>query len=375
KKQDKLQEKKTGRSVKFNPPTKEQKQETKISEVQSKGKKPAAKQQQQETKIPEALSKHERILDLRFDIYESSQQKIKHILSTWDRVQGIMNQVQDKSQSSSKHKDEKNSKSVEKPEKKPLKKHGGRKSLQQEGEVAEGSVGSQDNGVPCLDFHITHPEKLFKRILKSKKLPPAKQILDSLGLGPLGPPIPPGVLFSVLRYPEEDRVPAAAEDLRHFILVEPEGAAAEDDVVALQRPSASAFMGWRVHSPPRLICSLAMSEASFLTARLRRFRWIVPAHGEVELKIRFSTTVPGHFDQMMNFEILGSKRLYQLPCSATALYPSISQNPRLVFPRWRKSKEEEEIIFKEYVMSTKQFHFGPLLCGKSRDWYVLPAPK
>lgn len=35
--------------------------------------------------------------------------------------------------------------------------------------------------------------------------------------------------------------------------------------------------------------------------------------------------------------------------------------------------EADEIIFKEYVESTKQFHFGPLLCGKSREWYVLPA--
>lgn len=33
----------------------------------------------------------------------------------------------------------------------------------------------------------------------------------------------------------------------------------------------------------------------------------------------------------------------------------------------------DEIIFKKYVESTKQFHFGPLLCGKSREWYVLPA--
>ncbi|XP_027488142.1 hydrocephalus-inducing protein-like, partial [Corapipo altera] len=139
-----------------------------------------------------------------------------------------MNQVQDKSQSSPKHKDKKkSSKSLEKPEKNPLKKHGSHKSLQQEGEVAEGSVGSRGAGVPCLDFHVTRREKVFEKILKSKKLPPAKQILHYLGLGP---PIPPGSLFSMVPYPEEDRVPTATEDLRHFILVEPEGAAAEDDV-------------------------------------------------------------------------------------------------------------------------------------------------
>ncbi|XP_068035150.1 hydrocephalus-inducing protein homolog [Anomalospiza imberbis] len=31
--------------------------------------------------------------------------------------------------------------------------------------------------------------------------------------------------------------------------------------------------------------------------------------------------------------------------------------------------KEDEVIFKEYVESTKRFHFGPLLCGKSREWY------
>ncbi|XP_039245118.1 hydrocephalus-inducing protein-like isoform X2 [Pipra filicauda] len=409
KKQEKLQKKKNGCSVKFKLPAKEQQQETESPEVRMKSKTTAAKQQQQETKIPEVPSKHERILDLRFNIYESSQKRIRHILSSWDRVQGIMNQVPDKSQSSPKHKDEKkSSRSPEKAEKKPLEKHGSHKSLQWDGEVAEGSVRSQDAGVPCLDFHITRGEKVFRRILKSKKLPPAKQILHSLGLGP---PIPPGCLFSVVPYPEEDRVSTAAQDLRHFILVEPEGAAAEDDVMGgclslslslyAKVPEAEAQdhlkegkatsrhksskekqntpqspKSLRDHSPetPR---SLPESKKSQLQsdstlerpARLRRFRWIVPAHSEVELKIHFSTTVPGQFDQMMNFEILGSKRLYQLPCSATALYPSISQNPRLVFPHWRKSKEKEDIIFKEYVMSTKQFHFGPLLCGKSREWY------
>lgn len=46
----------------------------------------------------------------------------------------------------------------------------------------------------------------------------------------------------------------------------------------------------------------------------------------------------------------------------------------MVFPHWRKSKADGDIIFKQYVMNTGVFHFGPLLCGKSRDWYVLPAP-
>ncbi|CAM9179937.1 unnamed protein product [Bubo scandiacus] len=42
---------------------------------------------------------------------------------------------------------------------------------------------------------------------------------------------------------------------------------------------------------------------------------------------------------------------------------------RPVFPRRRKSKADDDIITKQYVMNTGIFHFGPLLCGKSRDWY------
>ena len=56
----------------------------------------------------------------------------------------------------------------------------------------------------------------------------------------------------------------------------------------------------------------------------------------------------------------------------TALH-SLFSLPRLVFPHQRKSKADDDIVFKQYVTETGVFHFGPLLCGKSRDWYVLPA--
>ena len=54
----------------------------------------------------------------------------------------------------------------------------------------------------------------------------------------------------------------------------------------------------------------------------------MPARGEVELKVHFSSTVLGQFEQTLRFEILGTKRLYQLPCRGTCLYPTISQDPR-----------------------------------------------
>lgn len=71
-----------------------------------------------------------------------------------------------------------------------------------------------------------------------------------------------------------------------------------------------------------------MSEASSLIARLKRYRWIVPAQGEVELKVHFCPTKSGRFRQILRFELVGIKHLYKLPCSGTGLYPSISQDPR-----------------------------------------------
>ncbi|XP_071423974.1 hydrocephalus-inducing protein homolog [Pithys albifrons albifrons] len=360
-----------------------------------------AEPQNQKTESLEVLNDSEKILDLRFNTYLSSQKKLKHILSYWDRVQGIVPLNQEEDKSPTKHKGQKMS--LEKSEKKPLEKHRGRKnsqSSQSEEEVSEGSVRSQDSGVPCLDIQVVSPDDVCRMILESNSLPPAEQILDFLGLGPSGPPIPPGAVFSMVPYPRMREVPAT-EDLKHFTLTEPEAAenvhhhvAPEAEANSSKGSSRKKKAGSRQMSTKEKRNSIQSTQSfqdsspvtsasspetkrsrcwSVLSlekpARPRRYRWIVPAHGEVELKIHFSTTVPGQFEQMMNFELLGTKRLYQLPCSGAGLYPSISQNPRLVFPHCRKSKEEDDIIFKEYVMSTKQFHFGPLLCGKSREWY------
>lgn len=55
---------------------------------------------------------------------------------------------------------------------------------------------------------------------------------------------------------------------------------------------------------------------------------MVPANGDVVMKIHFSSTMAGQFDQTLNFEILGTRRQYQLYCRGTCTYPTISQDPR-----------------------------------------------
>ncbi|XP_075367152.1 hydrocephalus-inducing protein homolog [Mycteria americana] len=384
----------------------------------------------------ETQSDSEKNLALRFKIYESSQKDVMHILSSWDRVQGILlsplnqeevrHQAEDQCQHllSRRSRKDREKERQERLEKERLEKEWleklkaleDSKLSQLEGEDAEGSVRGQDVGVPCLDIQVLSSEDVTRKILESSKLPAVEQILDGLGLGPSGPPIPPTAFYSVIRYPEKRMAPAAGEALKHFVFVVPEGAAVEDEkknteslvdapiVPAVKmseqqvtptrgqsrkekaagsreaarekRSSSRGRRGLQVLGtggpthPPKVDRSGAdMVPSPGRSVRLSSCRWIVPARGEVKLKVHFSSTVLGQFDQTLHFEVLGTNRLYQLRCRGTCLYPTISQDPRLVFRHWRKSKADDDIIFKQYVMNTGVFHFGPLLCGKSRDWY------
>ncbi|XP_026722885.1 hydrocephalus-inducing protein homolog, partial [Athene cunicularia] len=194
--------------------------------------------EQGETKT-EARSDSEN-LALRFKIYEASQKDVTHILSSWDRARGILlsplnqevvqQQVQGQRRRRSRRDREKERQ--ERMEKECLEKL---KALEDsklsglEGECAEGSARGQDVGVPCLDIQVLSSADVTRAILESGKLPAAEQILDDLGLGPSGPPIPPTAFYSVIRYPEKRMVPTAGEALEHFAFVVPEGATAEEE--------------------------------------------------------------------------------------------------------------------------------------------------
>jgi len=42
---------------------------------------------------------------------------------------------------------------------------------------------------------------------------------------------------------------------------------------------------------------------------------------------------------------------------------------RIVFPHRKKSKKQEEIVHKKYILTSETFEFGPLLVGRNRDRY------
>ncbi|XP_072202948.1 hydrocephalus-inducing protein homolog [Excalfactoria chinensis] len=376
------------------------------------------------------LSDSEKMMAMRFKIYEASQKDIAHILSNWDRVQGVLvspwsqeeawqkAEEQNAHVSSRKSRRDREKERLEK-ERQERERQEKLKALEEsQAQAGEGAEG-QLVGVPCLDIQVLDAEDAIGKILESGKLPPAEQILDSLGLGPSGPPIPPTAFYSVIRYPEK-RVAPTGEALEHFVFIMPDSATAEEkkeskslvdapitpttkvseeqltppkgkarkektegskEVKKEKRSSArkksfhGTGMGISTHPADVEQSSVDVAPSPGKPIRLSSYRWIVPARGQVELKVQFTSSVLGQFDQTMNFEVLGTKRLYQLHCRGICVYPTISQDPRVVFPHRRKSKADNDIVFKQYVMSTGVFHFGPLLCGKSRDWYkALPFP-
>ncbi|NWW29263.1 HYDIN protein, partial [Falcunculus frontatus] len=347
-----------------------------------------------ETKIPGDPTEMEKNLILRFQIYESSRQNVTEVYSYWDRVEGTVQlpviQKENQSQPSAEQKDPKTDNPQEQVKKKLAQNLGDPRSLQssqleRQSEVAEGAVRDNHVGVPCLDIPVTNLKDMLRKIMRAGRLPTEDQMLKHLGLHPDGPPLPPAAILSMVDYPEERSGSAKTPDAKDSSA---EGQPKTGEVASKAKsPEENQISTQSTKSPqhPSTTRPKSSSEAKKSTLqraslptefhRLKRYRWIVPAQGEVELKVHFCPTESGKFQQTLRFELVGIKCLYELPCSGTGLYPSISQNPRLVFPQWRKTMEDDEIIFKEYVESTKQFHFGPLLCGKSREWYVLPAPE
>ncbi|NXQ65645.1 HYDIN protein, partial [Quiscalus mexicanus] len=293
-----------------------------------------------ETKVLEDPDEN---LILRFQIYESSQQDIAQVFSYWDRVQGTVQlpviQKGNMSQPAAGNKGQRTRRPWEKVKKKLKPKHEGRSSLQSsqpgtQSKVAEGAVRDKRVGVPCLDIQVTDPKAMIGEILRDGKLPTEEQLLKDLGLHPESPPLRPGAALSTVEYPEErlgSAERAKAPDAK--------GSSAErrpKTGKVVSRVRSAKISTQRTESPrdssaTRSRSTLKVLErpstpAAFL--RLKRYRWKVPAQGEVELKVHFFAKKPGKFEQTLRFELVLSKRQYELPCSVTGLYPSISQNPR-----------------------------------------------
>ncbi|XP_048461536.1 hydrocephalus-inducing protein homolog [Rhincodon typus] len=287
--------------------------------------------------------------------------------------------------------------------------------------IAEGdskdSAEKEDNfGVPQIKLHVSDLEDCFgKLILESGKVPTADEVLNSLGLSRSGPAIPPPALFGLVRYPVERRPTSGTEIQKYFRLLpnpdegkllfedkkEPEPdpeilvpVIKEEPQVQhrgksrkekgdVERDKRRSGGHKKAHRDSRSSIPAASPLSDFdrssgvedslkddlNTAKIPPYRWIVQPGEEVALRVRFSSTVCGIFDQTLNFEILNTLRCYKLYCRGVCTYPTISQDPCVVFRHRKKNVKAEEIPQKKYIMNTGVFQFGPLLCGLTRERY------
>ncbi|PAA50321.1 hypothetical protein BOX15_Mlig000423g3, partial [Macrostomum lignano] len=286
-------------------------------------------------------------------------------------------------------------------------------------------------GVPHLLVDCRDPEDPpGPRLLECGKLPQPGEILDGLGLGPSGPPQPPDAMFSVVTYPQKRRPPnyLAGEVLGgHYAFLgsqvedpnapppaaaaaagHPAGEGGEEtsdtrSVVsdAKDMHSSSSKLGGSTKSSSRRSESRRdtrkspgkkggkagkeeveeeeekkeepssgapnEAEADKPEPPIGTYRWVIPPNGVVRIRTRFMSDELGQFDQTLNFEIQGWRTRYQLFCRGLCAFPTISREPRILFPQRRKAKAKDEVVSKKYILATEVFEFGPLLVGKTKD--------
>ncbi|XP_066540500.1 hydrocephalus-inducing protein homolog isoform X2 [Hoplias malabaricus] len=393
------------------------------------------KKKGKDCKLAEDLSaKAENQLSIRFQLYEQSQPQIQHVLQNWDRTQGLLlqpfpseQQPQEPEETTERHAASGRKSKKEKLERERLEKEKPKAELLSPSpnqaryslENAEALEKEPElEVVPLICISANEKEQLNgAELLSSLKLPSSEEVLDGLGLGPNGPPIPPPMLFSVVPYPKKRLDPS--HQLSCFTLLEPspQENPAEDKSKAeldLETHSPIVSIKEEVATPtkgkgkktavkedplkepvkdkrrplakkggksteslstllktnaPETDQARAADVQSHRRQRLSHFRWTVPASGEVTLRIWFNSSVKGEFHQTLSFELMGTKRCYQLCLRGICAYPSISADYKTVFAHCKRVLQPENGLQKAYIVRPGLYDFGPLFIGKTRDRY------
>ncbi|KAK2848119.1 hypothetical protein Q7C36_009801 [Tachysurus vachellii] len=337
----------------------------------------------------ELVTDAERQLFSRFRLYEQSQPRIQHMLQNWDRTKGLL--------LNSPPSEEMKMDTADPKLLSPTPKQTHLLSCGTEGSENELAIEL----IPYICISISKKEEAsIDMLLSSMKLPYLDEVLDGLGLGPTGPPIPPPMLFSVVQYPKRSVVSSSyftpgcftflmpsslevsAEEKREADLVTEalsSTVSGKEDVTTLNKgkgknakvkeESAKGTPKDKQQIPAKkgLIDSCSSPEHS---QRLTHFRWVVPPNGEMTLRLWFHSSVPGDFKQTLGFEVMGTKRCYHLYCRGICGFPSISKDHKTVFAHCKKAMQKKNDLQKTYIIRSGLYDFGPLLCGRNRERYM-----
>ncbi|XP_053355859.1 hydrocephalus-inducing protein-like [Clarias gariepinus] len=360
----------------------------------------------------ELISEAQRQLFSRFRLYEQSQTLIQHMLQNWDRTQGLLlnslPSLEQPEESTEQHKIP-SKRTKKEREKEKMKRDTVDPNLlsptpSQTHLLSSGTEGAENEQAIKFIPHICISVRKKKdasigELIENLKLPSLNEVLDGLGLGPTGPPIPPPMLFSIVPYPKKRVVsssnltpgcftflmPSTLEDPveeKREVDVETEApsptVSSKEDVGSLNKGK-----GKRAPVKEESVKGTPKDKRRFPTKkatknidsrsppehnqRLTHFRWVVPANGELTLKLWFHSSVPGDFKQTLSFEVMGTRRCYQLNCRGICALPSINKDHKVVFAYCKKAMEKDKGLQKTYIIHSGLYDFGPLLCGKARD--------
>ncbi|EDV21657.1 uncharacterized protein TRIADDRAFT_30117, partial [Trichoplax adhaerens] len=305
------------------------------------------------------------------------------------------------------------------------------RSSNQQGGDNDTNDGKMAIGVPHILFEVSTQNNHEIMTYVTNRLPGADEVLDGLGLGPNGPPIPPPASFSVIPYPVKRKALEPPVHYSFVNLVDQDTATGavnnnQDEKISeaeidsgseLQASGTAATLSFNnrtiatdnnnktekgtpttsraqlrsdkdkqsrrtgnksrirgsAPSPPLAKTDddeQVVTAPSLLPPKTpNQYRWVIPASSTITIRIRFVSTELGQFDETLNFEIVGTRRRYQLFCRGICAFPSIAQEPRVVFHHRKKVIDLGEIIHKKYILSRDCYEFGPLLCSKSRERY------
>ncbi|XP_062413865.1 hydrocephalus-inducing protein homolog [Pungitius pungitius] len=140
-------------------------------------------------------------LQCQFAVYEQTQQQVDHILQHWDRARGLLLVPLPGDEAPPVPEDAPTEKQTAVGKKN--KKHGSSPLPSQMSVPAAADVVLPQDIIPHVALNVTRKDcPSAAELLKGSTLPPLAEVLDDLGLGPSGPPVPPPTTFSVVPFPE-----------------------------------------------------------------------------------------------------------------------------------------------------------------------------
>ncbi|KAL5021172.1 hypothetical protein ScPMuIL_000327 [Solemya velum] len=200
--------------------------------LKEKGEKLKDGEQASDEPVKDVLKESEILLMQRFRTFEHAQKDLTDMVEFWDRSSiSIKRPItpSEKSEDDQPHppsgkkgKGKDKHDKAEKEKQKQIEKENAEKAAreaaqaQQEGDSQEGETttdGDADDGIgiPLIMVDCASETSPYKQIIETGKFPTMAEVLDGLGLGPKGPPIPPPAKLAVVPYPVKRRAPPVCE--------------------------------------------------------------------------------------------------------------------------------------------------------------------